>query len=344
MAGEQKELRTLTADPEHTGMRLDVFITSGLVTFSRSKIQKLIKQGEVTINGETVTSGSFQLTEGDIVTVAGTIVKRDEHLEPVKMDLEVLFEDEEIIVINKPPGISVHPGAGTTGPTLVNGLLWHCRRLGVGTDPEAARIRPGIVHRLDKDTTGILVCAKTDESHAAMSKQFHDKNRLVREYAALLDGVMSKAELIRESYLYRDPVSRQRFVSSNIDKLPGHLPPGSYRYAKSVFSAMAIYGGRLTVARVRLFTGRTHQIRIHAADLGLPIIGDQLYHRPVALPHKFPEELRSIIFAQPHQLLHARNLEFDHPKTGVRMDVKAPFPKDFSRVLGLLEPFRSSND
>jgi len=342
LAGEQKELKTLTVEPEQTGVRLDVFITSGLVAFSRSKVQRLIKQGEVAINGEAVKSSSYQLTEGEVVTVAGTTIKRDEHLEPIKMDLDILFEDNEIIVINKPPGISVHPGAGTNGPTLVQGLLWHCQRLGVGTDQEAARVRPGIVHRLDKDTTGILICAKTDESHAAMSKQFHDKNRLVREYAALLDGVMSKAELVRESYLYRDAVSRQRFVSSHIDKLPGHLPPGSYRYAKSVFSAMAIYGGRLTVARVRLFTGRTHQIRVHAGDLGLPIIGDQLYHRPVALPHKFPEELRTLIFEQSHQLLHARRLEFDHPKTGARMEVKAPFPNDFSRILSLLEPFRSA--
>lgn len=337
MAGEQKELKTLTADDQHVDMRLDVFITSGLVAFSRSKIQKLIKQGEVTVNGKPITTGSWALKTGDVVAVAGTFIHREEHLEPVEMPLEILFEDDEIIVINKPTGISVHPGAGTKGATLVQGLLFHCRQLGNGADPEVARVRPGIVHRLDKETTGAMVCAKTDEAHAHLSKQFHDKTKLVREYAALLDGAMTVPEIVRESYLFRDTHHRQRFASCDLDKLPPRLAEGSYRFAKSVFKAMAIYGNRLTIARIRLYTGRTHQIRVHANDLGLPIVGDQLYHRPTNLPHQFPEDLRNRILGQKRQLLHARVLEFDHPKTGKRIEIKAPFPGDFSDIIKELE-------
>lgn len=337
MAGEQKELKTLIAGDLHVDIRLDVFITSGLIAFSRSKVQKLIKQGEVTVNGKTINAVSWALKSGDVVAVAGTFINREEHLEPIEMALEILFEDEEIIVINKPPGISVHPGAGTKGATLVQGLLFHCRQLGNGADPEVARIRPGIVHRLDKDTTGAMVCAKTDEAHAHLSKQFHDKTKLVREYAALLDGVMTVNEIVRESYLYRDSHHRQRFASCDLDKLPQHLAEGSYRFAKSVFKAMAVYGNRLTIARIRLFTGRTHQIRVHANDLGLPIVGDQLYHRPAALPQQFPEALRQRIFGLKRQLLHARILEFDHPKNGKRIEIKAPFPEDFSFIISELE-------
>lgn len=326
-------------------MRLDVFITSGLVAYSRTKIQKLIKQGEVLVNGKVASAGSWPVADGDTVVITGTVVDRVEHLEPVAMPLEILYEDEHLIVINKPAGIAVHPGAGTRGTTLVQGLLHHCRTLSRGSVLDEASEkpgdRPGIVHRLDKDTSGAMVCARTDEAHAALSKQFQDKTKLVREYAAVLDGVMPSTEITRESWLYRDPESRQRFLSADLAMKPDSVPENASRYAKSVFTAVAVYGKRVTVARVRLFTGRTHQIRVHAVDLGLPIIGDQVYHRPCQLPHQFPETLRDLIYRQPRQLLHARILAFDHPVTGKRIEVKAPFPEDFTNVIRLMEQMKA---
>jgi 23S rRNA pseudouridine1911/1915/1917 synthase len=348
LAGQQKELKSLTAGAEHAGMRLDVFITSGLVAFSRTKIQKLIKQGEVLVNGKVAEAGSLAMAEGDLVEITGTIVERPDGIEPVAMPLEILYEDEYLIVINKPAGIAVHPGAGTKGPTLVQGLLHHCRTLSRGSvldeDSDKPGDRPGIVHRLDKDTTGAMVCARTDEVHAALAKQFQDKTRLVREYAAVLDGVMPATEITRESWLYRDSATRQRFLSADLEKKPDFLPEGTCRYAKSVFSAIAVYGKRVTVARVRLYTGRTHQIRVHALDLGLPIIGDQLYHRPCQLPHQFPEALRDLVYRQSRQLLHARILGFEHPVTGKRMEVKAPFPEDFSNIIGMMERVKEAGE
>jgi 23S rRNA pseudouridine1911/1915/1917 synthase len=229
------------------------------------------------------------------------------------MDLKILFEDDHIIVIDKPAGLAVHPGAGDTGPTLVQGLLYHVGPSGLGhpqsgyEDPLAS-LRPGIVHRLDKDTSGVMVCAKSDRAHADLAKQFQDKKTLRREYGALLDGRLSQDDMVFESWLKRDPVTRVTFASSK-SPLPGA------RYAKSHFRVEEVFLGRLSLVKVRLFTGRTHQIRVHAKDLGAPIIGDLVYHRPTVLPAQWPSSVRQAVTAISRQLLHARLLSFRHPLT-----------------------------
>lgn len=346
MAGEQESVKSrYTVTEDDAGQRLDVFLKARNESVSRAKIQKLIERSAVSVNGRPARSRDA-VAAGDLVELAW-LEQEPTGLVPVEMKLQILFEDEDVIVVDKPAGISVHPGAGGEGPTLVQGLLHHAKTLG---QPERAKkdattwARPGIVHRLDKDTSGVLVVAKTDKAHAALAKQFLDKTTLVREYVALLDGAMTQAEILHDSYLYRDPVSRLKFASMSVAEMKkqkaktGEIPK-SHRYAKSRFVRQAVFGERLTLARVRLYTGRTHQIRVHAKDLKLPVVGDPVYHKVTQLPKSFPKEIQAAISAISRQLLHAEVLSFSHPTSGETCRFEAPLPRDFSHLLKLLEPF-----
>lgn len=360
MAGEQEELSGLegpltrfTVPEEAAGQRLDQFL-AGATGLSRAKSQQQIEDGNVTVNGAAA-RGKEKLRAGDVVEakVGMARVRTETALEPLAMALDIVYEDEHLLVVNKPAGIPMHPGAGTTGPTLVQGLLHHAggklSRGGGEPPPDVAEdedeellTRPGIVHRLDKDTTGLVVVAKTDKAHAALARQFHDKTN-ERAYLALLDGVMPQPEIVAESYLFRDPTNRMRFASLSqtdhddfIAKHPGDKK--RFRLAKSVFTREAEYGDRLTLARVRLHTGRTHQIRVHAAALRLHVVGDQLYHRSVVLPGRFSEPARTAVAAIGRQLLHAAVLGFIHPESGAAMRFEAPYPADFKEIIDLLAP------
>ena len=320
----------LTVPAEAAGTRLDVFVVSRCAGVSRAKIQKLVTGGHVQVNGR-VATGRTKLKGGERIEIHWP-PSPPMDLAPIAMALDIVFEDEHLVVINKPAGLAVHPGAGAPTATLVHGLLAHCQRLGrpTGADPTTWE-RPGIVHRLDKDTTGVIVCAKTDRAHADLAKQFHDKKTLEREYVALLDGLLAAEVVAHESYLARDPQHRQRFKS-----FPSGAQPQKSRWAKSYFFRTEVLGGRLTLARVRLVTGRTHQIRLHAVDLRAPIVGDPLYHRPLDLPRGFSEAARRLGKALNRQLLHAGLLGFDHPVTGARMRFTAPLPADFQSFLANL--------
>lgn len=336
MSGAEKGIvRALTVgegeDPRLLS-RLDIWLAANLEGVSRAKIQRMIAAGDVQVNG-CQARAKDRLMVGDVVSVRPE-APRPLLLEPVKMDLKVLYEDEHIIVIDKPAGLSVHPGAGDTGPTLVQGLLYHVGDMGLGRpqsdyeDP-LANLRPGIVHRLDKDTTGVMVCAKSDRAHADLARQFQDKQTLRREYGALLDGCLKQAEIIQESWLKRDPIARVSFASST------QAMPGA-RYAKSHFRVEEVFQGRLCLVRVRLYTGRTHQIRVHAKDLGAPIVGDLVYHRRTVLPASFPPSIRQAVAAISRQMLHARVLAFSHPLTHKDMCFESDYPSDFKGVLDLL--------
>ncbi len=327
------------------GQRLDVYLTAQNESVSRAKIQKLIERQAVTLNGRPARSRDA-VAAGDLVELTW-LEQVPTRLVPVAMKLVILFEDDDIIVVDKPTGISVHPGAGGVEATLVQGLLHHAKTLG---QPERAKkdattwARPGIVHRLDKDTSGVMVVAKTDKAHAALAKQFLDKTTLIREYIALLDGNMPQAEMLHDSYLFRDPVSRLKFTSMSVAEMKKHKAktgeiPKSHRYAKSRFIRQAVYGERLTLARVRLYTGRTHQIRVHAKELKLPVVGDPVYHKVTQLPKSFPKEIQAAISAISRQLLHAEVLSFTHPSTGETCRFEALLPRDFSHLLKLLQPF-----
>ncbi len=322
------------------GLRLDVFLTRFAAGLSRSKVQQLIAAGAVTIDGEPAKARDLTVT-GSEIQVVWRQSSADTYLEPVAMNLDILFEDEHMLVINKPAGLTVHPGAGDTGPTLVQGLLHHCRQLSTGGSGNG--LRPGIVHRLDKDTTGVMVCAKTDRAHAALAAQFLDKESLVREYVALMDGMMNQESLVYSSYIYRDPTHRLRMASmteADYDRLSERKRPTRVRLAKSRFIREAVFGQRLTLGRVRLYTGRTHQIRVHAQALGLAVVGDPLYNRPLQLPQLFPPDVRSQVSNINRQMLHAVRLDLKHPATGEQLSFKADVPPDFFAILKALEPFR----
>jgi 23S rRNA pseudouridine1911/1915/1917 synthase len=348
-----KPLWTLAVPAAHSGERLDVFLTATLQhrgeVISRAKVQRLIDAGSVLHNGK-VCKGRALLQEGDVLEV----MKRPPvalTLTPVCLDLDILFEDRHIIVVNKPAGLTVHPGAGTREPTLVEGLLYHCGKLSNIAGDSLVESRPGIVHRLDKDTSGVIVCAKTDQAHAQLARQFQDKTNR-REYLALLDGVLPKAEVEHESYLHRDPAVRVRFKSASkaqvelLKSSSGVVPPG-YRLARSHFQSEKIFAGRLSLVRVTLRTGRTHQIRVHAQDLGVAVWGDPVYGaqnhpgrgRARQLPSLFTEAVRAELEGVNRQLLHAAVLGFKHPLDDREMIFSAPYPADFRRVLDLLEPY-----
>ena len=310
------------------GQRIDVWLAQTFPTLSRSKIQKGIKSGKVIINGLTCKPNTV-IAAGD--HILGRFEGERATLCPKPMSLDIVYEDQDLIVINKPAGISVHPGAGSQETTLVEGLLAYC---GVLSEAYADAERPGIVHRLDKGTTGLLVCAKTDAAFAGLAKQFAQKTN-TREYYALLDGMLPKPELLIESCLRRDPKNRLRFMSQALE---GSDQVG--KYAKSQFVQVDHFGHRLSLVKVKLYTGRTHQIRVHSNHLGAPILGDPLYNCKSALPATFSSEVKELVAKLTRQMLHAFKLGFVHPLSGEYMEFTADFPEDFANLLGTLGPYK----
>ena len=340
----------LTVAPLEEGrVRLDVYLSRVLAGFSRTKIQEMVSSGHVDVNGEVV-SAKHQVKAGDKIRYCN-LKRAVTSLEPVAMSLEILFEDEHLIFINKPAGIAVHPGAGETGPTLVHGLLHHAKKLGASPvtdeDDESLLERPGIVHRLDKDTTGVMVVAKTDQAHANLSQQFHDKVNF-RQYVALLNGPFPQGEWVRDSYLFRDTRERTRFDSMDVSRYEhlksreGGVDLPGYRFARTLFKREAQYKGLISLVSLKLATGRTHQIRLHARDLGSPVLGDQIYgSKPICLGRGvFPLDLEATILGIQRQMLHAWVLGLKHPVTGKWLQFEASLPDDFSGIIKDLEPFK----
>lgn len=334
--------------------RLDVFLAKCLPDRTRSQIKKFIDDGAVTVNGKPAKAG-LRLEAGDRVAVA-ELQQKPASFGPVAMPLSIIFEDDHLLVVNKPAGIAVHPGAGEQQATLVQGVLAHTQlSSGVsdpafaGGDDEAgelteASVRPGVVHRLDKGTTGALVFAKSDRVHFGLAKQFAEKSNF-RQYIALLNGAMKSPEIVYESWLRRDPHHRQKFCSVDaaiVAKLlaEGQEPPHA-RWSKSVFRREAVYGNRFSLASIRLYTGRTHQIRIHARDLNLPVVGDPVYgvadYQCMTIPKPLVDRMSSI----GRQMLHAWILGFRHPVTGDDLRFEAPIPADFLEILHGLEKYKT---
>ncbi|NRA45302.1 MAG: RluA family pseudouridine synthase [Oligoflexales bacterium] len=325
----EEKLVDILVNDEADGQRLDICLAKTFPKISRSKIQKSIKSGKIIVNGAACKPNTV-LAKGH--HVLGSLESEQKALQPQPIDLNIVYEDQGLIVLNKPAGISVHPGAGPKETTLVEGLLAYCGRLSEAfTDSE----RPGIVHRIDKGTSGLIVCAKTDPAFVGLAKQFAEKTN-TREYHALLDGLLPCSKLVFESYLHRDPKNRLRFAS--VEKQPGNTPQG--KYAKSQFTQEAVFGHRLSLVRVKLFTGRTHQIRVHSSHLGAPILGDQLYNRKAELPTVFSSEVKRIVSSLSRQMLHAYKLGFVHPVKGEYMEFIADFPEDFGSLLGSLGPYK----
>ncbi len=285
------------------GERLDVFVARRLPEFTRSRAQRLIDDGRVTVAGQRA-KPALRLEAGQRVHVVLPPPVAD-RVEPESIALDILFEDADLLAVNKPAGMMVHPAPGHRSTTLVNAILAHCRDLsGIG-----GVLRPGIVHRLDRDTSGVIVVAKNDAAHNALARQLKDRS-VEKTYLALVQGTPRPAEGVIDAPIARDPRNRQRMAVVE----GGREAVTSYRVVER-FRGMSLL-------EVRPRTGRTHQIRVHLAAIGHPIVGDRTYGRPSALIAR--------------QSLHARRIAFAHPRSGERMEIEAPLPRDLRDVLARL--------
>ena len=300
----------LTYPVEREPIRLDLYIGSQLAGETRSAIQRLIEAGNVLVDGRQVRP-SLKLKGGERIEVS---VPEPVAAEPQPEDipLEVLYEDSDLIVVNKPAGLVVHPGAGNPGGTLVNALLAHCRDLsGVGGE-----LRPGIVHRLDKGTSGVLVAAKNDRAHQSLSAQFHEHS-IKRIYQALVFGNPPADTGKIEGIIGRHPTERLR--------LSGKARQG--KHAVTRWRVKERYG-RISLLELRLETGRTHQIRVHLTEAGFPLLGDPLYPDGGRTNNLGDTRLKKMITTLGRQALHAAILGFIHPGTGAYLEFSSPMPED----------------
>ena len=313
-----------------TGMRLDQFLASMDQIVSRTQAQRLLKSGNVLLNGISVTAPSRKVYSGQSVQL---IVPNNEPSEitPEKGDLDILHEDSVLLVVNKPAGMVVHPSAGHSSGTLVNYLMYHCNDLaGIG-----GILRPGIVHRLDKDTSGILVAAKTDSAHLHLSSQFK-QHSVKRQYQAIVWGIPSKKHGIVEASIARHPVRRKEMsiVKSKGDREGVHTKG---KRAKTYWKVLKNFKTASLMA-CRLETGRTHQIRVHLTSIGHPLIGDKQYGKsPSKIFSGLPVELIQTIKSFGRQALHAELLGFKHPVTEEWCEFKTNLPEDFSQLLTELQ-------
>lgn len=305
---------TFTVERSHPGERFDKFLSDHFPAVSRGTIQRLIEDGHIKVNDQAV-KPTYSPRAGDVVTVHWPEARPAE-AQPEDIPLDILFEDKDLLVLNKAPGIVVHPAAGNEEHTLVNALLHHCKGQLSGIGGVA---RPGIVHRLDKETSGCLVVAKNDETHLALSEQFADRTT-EKLYIAILCGEVPRASGEIRASIARHPSHRKRMAVSTGD---GRDAWTSYRVTERLLYS--------TLVEADLHTGRTHQIRVHFQHLGFPVAGDDTYG---AKQTKKLTELTG--YQPPRVLLHAHKLAFQHPRTKRKKSVTAPWPSDFQEALDRL--------
>lgn len=288
-------------------LRIDRYLSECYGDLSRSHLQKLVKAGDVLVNGESVKS-NYKVSEGDQIRLT-LPAAREPQIAAEPMELDVLYEDADVIIINKPKGMVVHPAPGHYSGTLVNGLMYHCREDLSGIN---GVLRPGIVHRIDMDTTGVLIACKNDLAHSAIAKQLKDHS-VTRKYYAIVYGVLKEDSGTINASIGRHPVDRK--------KMSIHHRSG--REAITHFQVLQRFD-RFTYVECQLETGRTHQIRVHLASIGHPLLGDQVYG-----PAKCPFPLQG-------QTLHAGILGICHPRTGEYLEFSAPLPVYFNELLNKL--------
>lgn len=323
-AVDEPEERRYAVPPELEGRRLDQVLPQLDADLSRAAAQRLIAEGLCLLRGEPAEKSS-RVTAGDAISVT--------LLPPIPPDvvaeaipLDVVHEDADLIVINKPAGMVVHPAAGNPRGTLVNALLGHCRDLsGIGGE-----LRPGIVHRLDKETSGLLVAAKSDHAHRDLARQIAQRTAQ-RTYWALVWGAPEPPEGEISAPIARHPRHRQM-----MGVVPGGREAITRHRVLATFHLGARHAPDVALLELQLQTGRTHQIRVHMAHVGHPVLGDPLYGRQRRLPQSAPTELVEALGALQGQALHARRLRLTHPTTGQELQFEAPLPDDFRRVLDQL--------
>ena len=298
-----------------TGMRLDALVAK-MSGESRSAAQRAIEEGRVTVSGKEE-SKKYAVREGDEICFTEAEVVPYE-AEPEDIPLDVVYEDDDIIVINKPSGMVVHPAAGNFSGTLVNALLFHCKGSlsGIG-----GVMRPGIVHRIDKDTSGLLVCAKNDFSHRALSAEL-EYHGIVREYHALVNGGFSSDSGTVDAPIGRHPVDRKKMAVRSDSETSKH--------AVTHYEVIRRYG-KITHLKLILETGRTHQIRVHMSYTGHPLLGDTVYGGGKST---FEHRHAKLLFGQ---ALHAKRLTLTHPRTKERMTFECELPAEFKKLIDILD-------
>ena len=301
-------MKKIVVNSGEIGNRIDKYLNEAGILVSRSAIQRLIEEGKIRVNGEKIKT-SYKVQEGDNIEIDEEMPK-DEVLKPQEIPLDIIYEDKDIIVINKPKGMVVHPGNGNPEGTLANAVMARCKGSlsGIG-----GQIRPGIVHRLDKDTSGIIIVAKNDIAHINLSEQI--KNREVKKtYIALVRGIVKENEATINMPIARSTKDRTKMAVQKNGK-----------EAITHFKVLDRFEEGFSLLEVKIDTGRTHQIRVHLAEIGYPIVGDYTYSNG-----KNP-------FGIEGQCLHAKKLEFIHPITNEKMILEAPLPDYFEKVIDKLK-------
>ena len=292
---------------QNMNQRLDMYIASLDLDLSRSMAQKIIENGQVLVN-EKIPKASYKTKEGDKIEIE-ILEPKETNLEAQDIPLDIIYEDDDILVVNKQKGMVVHPGNGNLDGTLVNAVLNHCKGNLSGIGGE---IRPGIVHRLDKDTSGLIVIAKNDKAHINLSKQIQDR-KVKKIYTALVRGIIPEDAATINMPIGRSSLDRKKMAVRKDGKEAITHIKVIKRYEK------------YTLIRVKIDTGRTHQIRVHMAEIGYPVVGDEVYSNG------------KNEFNIHGQMLHSTSLDFVHPITGKQMHFEAPLPKYFEEVLNKLD-------
>ena len=318
---KKKTFYTIVPINSHGG-RIDKFLQSQLNTISRTKLQNLIHDGHIKLNNAIVYESSKKIKSGDTIQVKFPPPK-EILIKPHKMSLNILYDDDDIIIINKSPGVVVHPGAGNYEKTIVNGLLFRYQN---ELSSIGGKLRPGIVHRIDKDTSGVIVVAKNDNAHINLSKQFSN-HTIKRTYEALVWGSLKpKSGRINEK-ISRSTKNRQLMM---VRKEKGKRAITNY---KTLEIFQNLYLPRISLVECRLETGRTHQIRVHMNFKGNPILGDRSYGKLKKKFKKIDPSIDTKINSFNRQALHAKSLGFIHPKTGMEIFFEARRPKDFNALV-----------
>ena len=301
------ETVVLKAAPEDTGSRIDKYISDNIAQLTRSAVQGLISQEQITCDGKTVTKSNLKLRDGQVLQITVPDPEPMDAL-PEDIPLDIVYEDADLLVVNKPKGMVVHPAQGNWNGTLVNALLHHC---GDSLSGINGVIRPGIVHRIDKDTSGLLIVAKNDKAHLHLAEQIK-AHSFTREYEAVASGAFKETEGTIDAPIGRHKNDRKKMCVTTENS----------RNAVTHYSVIRQYGGYAHL-RLRLETGRTHQIRVHLSYIGHPVLGDAVYGKASRWVQG--------------QCLHARKIGFIHPSTGEYMEFTSPLPDYFNSVLAKLE-------
>jgi 23S rRNA pseudouridine1911/1915/1917 synthase len=316
-------LKQFIISKNHKGNRLDKYLIEELKEKSRSSIQNSIISGEILVNDICVKTG-YKLKKNDRITI-NIINHRPEKIQSENIPLNIIYEDDNLIVINKPAGMIVHPGAGNKSGTLVNALLYHCKKLSM----LSGKLRPGIVHRLDKDTSGLLVVAKDDKTHRKLQKQFLTKE-IRRIYYALIWGVPMQKEGEIKTFITRSRKNRKKMIASYSQ---GKGAVTNYKLLKDF--------QYISLLELQLSTGRTHQIRVHLNHINMPVFGDPVYNGRQSQIRRLPSHLQkrgvALLKEINRQSLHAKELSFIHPIKQERMEFSSDLPKDMNCIINKIE-------